>query len=396
MGHVARRCAVRVTRAPGSHPIRFVLILAAALPCLAAPDRHARAESVPIDARVVWARGDRVYIAALDSLALEAGDLLTLLSRGKAIATAEVTGVPDGALAVARVTSGSLRREKRLGRLRVTAERPLGRAVLRIGFPARTRSCLLFWCEATAPRSPSPPGNRAWYSCQVLGERSYRLVRDPGYAAPPAWPETLLVRHFDEAADEEIALERGELDVGVFWPGELSTHMRQQPRWREFQYGTREPGLVAAIHLGSGTREDSSQTRTLARERLDSFNQELFRGDLQSYPGPPPTGPGTPHGAETAEPIRWEVDPSCPGRETLERFLNRDLRAPGSTDSERLRRLVYLDGPIVPAGSGVEPLFTIRCPVLFDPSVRRVVNAMGASTIVAMHGCQAPAPVRSR
>lgn len=172
--------------------------------------------------------------------------------------------------------------------------------------------------------------------------------------------------------------------------------MRQQPRWREFQYGTREPGLIAAVHLGSGAYEDTSRSGTLARPRLDSFNLEVFRGDLQSLPGPPPAGPGTPHGAQVPEPIRWEVDTSCPGRETLERFLNRDPRSPGGADSEHLWRLVYIDAPIAPLGSGVEPLFTVRCPVLFDPSVRRVVSAMGASTIVAMHGCQAGVPERSR
>lgn len=433
-----------------SQPARLELIFAAALLCLAAPNRDARAEPAPIDARVVWVRGDRVYIAAHDSLALEPGDLLTFLSHGKAIATGEVTSVPDGTLALARLTSGSLLREKRLERLRVHAARPSGRAgsALRIGHPAPPRSCLLFSCDATAPRSPSSPGNRAWYSCEVLNERSYRLVRDPGYVAPPSWPETLLVRLFDEAADEEIALERGELDVGVFWPGELSTHMRQQPRWREFQYATRGWGLVAAIRLGSWTPDDSSQSGSLARGGLDSFNQELFRGDLQSYPGPPPAGSGTPQGAQNPERIRWEVDPSCPGRETLERFLNRDRRAPGRPDAERLVRLVYLDGPTAPVGSlgyavtdylrgrsfshplirqadtlrarlgrpagpgegrspwwplefirdslGVEPLFTIQCPVVFDPSVRRVVSAMGASTILGMFECTAPEYVPSR
>src|SRR5437762_6985729 len=59
-------------------------------------------------ARVIWVRGDRVYVASPDSLTLEPGTILAFKNRGKQVATGEVTAVHDGELIAAKLTSGSL------------------------------------------------------------------------------------------------------------------------------------------------------------------------------------------------------------------------------------------------------------------------------------------------
>src|SRR4029077_8015933 len=90
------------------------------------------------------------------------------------------------------------------------------------------------------------------------GPRGFRAGRGSPMGAPPA-PDTLLVRLYGESADEEIALERGELDVAVFWPGELSTRMREDPRWGGALLGLRAHGViaVAALHGAGGARADA-------------------------------------------------------------------------------------------------------------------------------------------
>jgi len=50
-------------------------------------------------------------------------------------------------------------------------------------------------------------------------------------SAAGVWPDTIHVHLFDEASDQEIALERGDIDAAVFWPAELSTRMRGDARW---------------------------------------------------------------------------------------------------------------------------------------------------------------------
>lgn len=181
----------------------------------------------PLDARVVWVDGDRVYLASPDSLAVQRAMRLTFLSRGKPIAQGEVSEVLDRSLARARITSGAISDTRHLDRLSIFAEPPRAPRLLRIGYPASERRA-----------DPAPcPGrllavDTTTHRVETAG-RMLRITRLPEAAATGSWPDTLIVQRFDDAADEEIALERGELEVGVFWPGELSAHMREHPRWRD-------------------------------------------------------------------------------------------------------------------------------------------------------------------
>ncbi|HKQ59108.1 MAG TPA: hypothetical protein VJY35_14705, partial [Candidatus Eisenbacteria bacterium] len=195
-------------------PVAPVALLVAAL----ALASHARAAKAP-DVRVVWAQGDRAYLAAPDSLAIAPYSRVSIAKKKRVLAGGEVVRIIDGTLAVVRFTSGSLAREKKLDKLRVEVEPPADPRALRIGFPSAVRSHALLACQSVV--IAAPPTHR------IEHDRSgYRLVRDAARPDASAWPETLQVRLFDDGADQEIALERGELDVAVFRPGELSAHLR--------------------------------------------------------------------------------------------------------------------------------------------------------------------------
>jgi hypothetical protein len=179
------------------------------------------------DARVLWVHEPHVYLAAPDSGAPEEGARLGFDDRGRRIAAAEVSRVLDSALVVAILTSGSLRSVKKLERLHVTIEAPLVRPLplLRIGFPAAARTNRILPCDRRRPRLPSPPG---LYREEAAGERSWRLVRDRSVTADRPWPDTLAIRLFEEATDEEIALERGDIDAALFWTGEPSRYILER------------------------------------------------------------------------------------------------------------------------------------------------------------------------
>jgi len=104
-------------------------------------------------------------------------------------------------------------------------------APLRVGVPAQHRWNLLFVCDA--PASPPRFGSAAYVrdSLDTSGERWLRVPQPAVDSAGAMAPDTLVVRAFDEATDEEIAFERGELDAAVFWPGELSARMRFDARF---------------------------------------------------------------------------------------------------------------------------------------------------------------------
>jgi len=182
---------------------------------------------VPIDARVVWVEGDRVYLASPDSIAVQRSMRITFLSRGKPIAEGEVSEVLDRSVARARITSGAISDTKHLERLSILAEPLPAPRLLRIGYPASPRRTDLAPCPGRLLAIDTTT-----HRVETAG-RGLRITRLPEAAASGSWPDTLIVQRFDDAADEEIALERGELEVGVFWPGELSLHMREHPRWKD-------------------------------------------------------------------------------------------------------------------------------------------------------------------
>lgn len=376
--------------ARGTRGVGLRTTLVVGLLCLAGHSELARAQPSRINARVVWAREDRAYLAAQDPISLDPGTILTFSHRGKKLAIGEVTAVHDGVLIAARVTSGSLKGVKRLERLEVAAERPVFPAapVLRVGYPARSRSNLLFACgEIVIPPRPLHGAYRA----DVLDERSYRLVRDSIFVAQAPWPDTLLIRLFDEVADEEIALERGELDVAVFWPGEPSPHIREVARWQGSPSGTRNRGFLAATAMGAGARRDSFLFGGSERRSLASLNQELFRGDLTPCAGSP-AGASQSDSAGSFNPpgmTRFEVDSSCPGRHVLERLLNREGRSVQLSIPPRIVRVSYVDAPISDSGDspGTTCLFLIRCPVISAPTLRPYLNALGPDAFANMFEC---------
>lgn len=193
-------------------------------------------EPAPVTARVVWVREAQAYVAAEDSLALALGDVVSFQQRNRVLASGVVGRVLDRHLAVVDIATGSLARVKRPEQLRVLAERPApGPAPkLRLGYPAASRARAHVACERLTIRLPVPEGA---YRTESRDARRARLVRDHAVTVAEPWPDTLEISSFDESADEEIALERGELDIAVFWPGELSRHMREQSGWTSALHG---------------------------------------------------------------------------------------------------------------------------------------------------------------
>lgn len=203
--------------------IRIAMLGALSLLAFALPDQVNADTSRP---RVIWVRGDHIYASLPDSASAAEGDRATFRDRKKTLATGEVDDVIRGEVAVVRVTSGSLAGVRKLDRVRLLFERaPLpALGALRLGVPSARRRPD---CDELVPGVPAAAPA---YVPSLMNPLTWRLVRDPASAAPSAWPDTLIVSLFDESADEEIALERGELDAAVFQSGELSAHLRGDPR----------------------------------------------------------------------------------------------------------------------------------------------------------------------
>jgi hypothetical protein len=290
----------------------------------------AAADPVPLNAKLIWAREGKAYIALLDSAAAATQDMRILFTRrDETIATGVMVQIVDRELGVVRIDSGDLP-GKRLDRVKVVAEPviPPGPTRLRVGFPARSRASLLFACRGVAPRAVLTN----LYQVEAADHRSYHMVRRPEeILAAATWPETLDVRLYDEVADQEIALERGELDVAVFWPGELSPLMRERPRWQGFPFGIRRRGVVVAI---------GSESSAADAFPIGSLDANLFRGDLVSWEEAVGLTPWRATEGSSSPP-RFEVDPSIPGRSTLEKYLNGARRTTAPATS--VVRVVYLD-----------------------------------------------------
>ncbi len=379
------------------------LILGLLLGLVAFP-LHASAQGQDARVSVVWARRERVVLAAADTLTLEPGGRLSFLERGRTVATGEVTRVVDRDIAVARLTSGSLARVKKLERLRVLFEPPRmpARSMLRLGVPGPGRANLLFRCEGLVLDAASPARG---YRTDALVEHGYRLVRGTELTSSAPWPDTLLLRLFDEAADEEIALERGELDAGVFWPGELSSHMREDPRWRPPLMGVRARGALAAIESVAGTGDDASAALSDSLA-FAALNRELFRGDLA------PWGPAQPARGDTrgSSPARYLVDPSLPGQRALQVILNRGAAPPPARAGSRTVEVAYLDVSIgspdslalaaaarahrgAPAtgargdSTRVRCVLAVGCPLVCAPDFRSRLEALGTDALVNLLAC---------
>jgi hypothetical protein len=319
----------------------------------------------PVKASVVAVRESRVYMLAepADSAALALGSRLTFLDRKKQVAHGTVIRSFEYGFAVAALTSGSLTKIKKLDRVKVLAEAPLSTRPtrMRVGLPSGRRPCAWFECPE--------PTLAAAGRIDTLENGTIRVL-----GAGTEWPDTLLVRRFDDVADQEIALERGDLDIGVFWPGELTPAARRNLNWD----GTLAPldrGTVFWFGAGTlGTDLIAPHGRTLFRD----LNQQIFRGDLEVLTS---VDPGLAAG--------FSVDASIPERNAIEAFLNRDLPA-----SEQSSRIVFHDvaapSSLVPGG-GI-PVFAMRCAVVIRPAWRGVLSPTDVVRLANLNQCAKDQP----
>lgn len=368
--------------------LSILVAIAAGSPLPASPEAW--------DASVLWAREDRAYIALAESSAVVPGTRLTFVEGGATIATGEVTSAHEGQLVVVAITSGSLERARSLAAVRITAEPPRieRMRLLRIGYPAPGRPNLLFDCDRVTPR---PPGPADLYRVDALSDRSFRFVRNPAAAPDGPWPDTLLVRLFEVAADEEIALERGDLDAAVFWPGEPSPHIRAHTSWKGDLAGSLEGGVLAALHTPEVAAQAITSPSGSAGRALRAMNGDIFRGDLSPC-GPDPDGTLSDSAAAgTAPPLRFEVSRDIPGWQAMERRLNESLPANGARPSSiRLQRVRGWGSSPEERGGTARTrdegnagvcVFEIRCPILSTPKVRTYLTALGPDALVRLFTC---------
>lgn len=330
---------------------RGLAVALLALAILVAASRSHPAQPPP--PRVLWARADHVYVALPDGGDAQEGDSVAFFDRGKPVASGRVASIVRGEMAVVALTSGSFDRVKKIDRVRVALTRPpfARGSSLRVALPGEGRGYLLFRCSKSATPLPRLPDGLRGYALREgeASERPLRLKPDPHVSPPAPWPDTLVILYFGNATDEEIALERGDVDVAVFWPGELSRRMREDSRWLGSPLGVRDRGILAL--LGAGEVASASPDSASAA----AFNDEMFRGDLEWR--------GTRSGS------------SLPARTVL-------------------ARVAYVDAPSDSLPSrGFQPLFRLRCPVLSAPPARTIVERIGADVFANMPPC---GPVAAR
>lgn len=378
--------------------------------------------------RVLWAAGSRLYVAVADSGALAPRMLVRVFDRDREVARGEVVGVLDGLVAGVRLEA-PLDPRARLDRLDVLLEPAPARrvATLRVGLPASARRALAPPCAAARLDATALP--RA-YREETLGAGVVRLVAADSAAVPAdsaaaaAWPDTLLVRTFADRADEEIALERGELDVAIFWPGEPSARLRDRASGFELLHGLRGRGAIVA-DVFSGSPEAKSHLRASVLADLDEVNREFFAGDLLAWwerPGATPPTDTLPKVQSDRSFIGYGVT-GLPGGEVLTRFLNpyRSLVSrgtvrvtyedllPAEVDSlcrrwseEDVGRRGTAGGDtrtppdkfmkglqeLMRASRGdLVPIFALRCPVLCAPARAADVRSLGADAFANLADC---------
>jgi hypothetical protein len=344
-----------------------------------------------LDARVIWSGDGRVYLASGDSISLESGARLTFLEHGKSVSEARVGRVLDGHLISALVTwqrADAFRKPERL-EVRLAAPVLAAAPSLRVGIPDGVRGSQLAGCASGAPSSPlAELGYRIDALADPSPERALRLVRASGDSAANAplasWPDTLRVFRFAESTDEEIALERGELDVGVFWPGELSSAIREQPLGQQLLFGIRARGGLAVADEAPAPSPGVPSAASVSVAAMEALNRELFRGDLL-LSAVADSGAGTP--------IRFRVEASVRGHAEIERVLN--AHSASTTSRARLVRVFEADSIQEGASATASAAWVlrVRCPLVCAPDLRAYVRALGTDRFAQLPGCsprQAP------
>ena len=334
---------------------------------------------------MLWVHAGRVYLACADSISLDPGAPLAFRLRGEPVAEARVERVLDGRLIAARLTSqaaDAFRKPEAL-EVSISVPRMAVASLLRVGIPAGGRVSLIERCAS--PALVLPPASLG-YGSEKIGDRQVRLVlahQDSlaGSARPP-WPDTLLVLPFEEATDEEIALERGEIDVGVFWPGEPSSAFRQRPFGQDMLLGTRARGGLAVVDDEPTAPPNAPSAAAISVTAMQALNRELFRGDLL-FTVPADSAAGTP--------VRFRVETALPGHAEIERVLNaRTPVAPPGTTARRVR-VFDADSPEPGQSPGTstpaQRVLRVRCPVVCAPELRAYVRALGADVFAELPGC---------
>jgi hypothetical protein len=349
---------------------------------------------------VIWTSPGGAYIASHDSLDVAPGDSVWFKSHGKPIAVGIVARTHEDGWAKIDLSMGSLA-DARLDRVSVEIVHPLLRpmAGLRIGFPSAKRIGSYFACRAIGIRPPGPPGLFVEYRFDSKTVMQ-RVSEENGGAL---WPESISPLAFDERSDEEIALERGDLDVALFSPGELSSLLRSDPRWAGSPSGHLARGIFALTWNPAAS--DSNLVLDNALAILTALNRDLFRDDLQLLP---PVQARL--SMSTVErPIKIDVDTSCPGRAELQRYVDHLPR--GKFEASIHARLVYLDIPVAPynsldqrlaaaahsgmgsastaaTGTRIVPVFAVRCLAVCAPELRRYIRALSPDSLVNMIDCK--------
>ena len=324
--------------------------------------------------RVIWSRGTLVYLEALDSDAFGLGDSLAFALPGERLARGTVVRSDPGRLVEAELFEGTLPLERATdGMISIAVSRAITKHVAKfaVGLPSPARSSPLFACGSGSLREATLP---LCYRVASSGRKRFTLVRDSLCGEQPG-PDTLLVVWFDHVSDQEIALERGELDAAAFWPGELSTHMREQTRWQSYALGIRLSGLlVARAVTGLPPRYDVPRTPTAAdTAALGDLRANRFRQELAAIP---PPGPSASHGELAFAPpprnalrsriLGFETDPACTAEAPFWQRgatpANRRQAGPGLV----VKYVEAADPTPAFATPGVVGVFHIFCPVLFQ------------------------------
>ncbi len=351
----------------------------AALLFLLALGAPAHAQRRDLDAMVVWTHADLIYMASGDSGVFSPGMTLSIRRGSRELATGRIERMYEPRLVVVRTLSGSLANEDRLHELSIQGESAMDLRLtrLRVGLPARSRRNLLFDCVDPGVTTTFA---REHFLVDTLTNGALRMRRQLESPGTPVAPDTLELTFFAEATDAEIALERGDLDVALFWPGELSARTRGS----EHVFAARRSrGLLAAVIVGRDTAwADVS--------RLGVLDRQLFAGDLADWNGFMPPDQGT---DETlVKPARFRADARLPGARAFERVLARLPLGPASHVAE----LRYLDEPVPPLAHGttpdwmrrrVQPLYAMECRVVSSARAHALVAALGANAFADLLVC---------
>ena len=344
--------------------------------------------------RLLWARGNHAYVAMHDGATIVEGDSVWFGQGRSMIAAGHVTSVLHGELALVTITAGSLGAAAQPERLLVSvvSRSTVSFGSVRVALPANGRGNLIVRCSGVLPHLPR---EAPAYRIDTLDPRHLRFTRSGEAAGSNGWPDTLNVVLFDDASDEEIALERGDVDVAVFWPGEGSRRARTDPRWRGFALGVRAGSVLA---LTGPSDVPSAATDSL---HAAEFNAALFEGDLQPLPSAQwkpfqsAVRPSDPQWQRFPGNVR--IDATLPGSGVIREWMNRVglMRGHIPSDEARLPNLKVIDWNPTPAPvpgaaplPGVEPLFAIRCPVLCSGPMSRWVDAVGADALASMVQCR--------